>query len=145
MTGEVAAFIGSEHDEAAAGDVAQINVSGPVNVTANADMESVASVERSGLSGFSITIMAPTAEVTGAVRSYIGENSDVHASGVNVRVHEDTIMEARTEADYFGIGLISGAGTKSLSTVSGVIEAFIGAGISRALAQDIYDAFREIG
>ena len=97
-------------------------------IHANGNQTAVAAAEGIGASfGITVNKLLPTADVSGAVRAYVGENTTLVADGLDITADGD-IMHATANVRSGTIsGFASVSTLSSLAKVTGEVEAFIGA------------------
>ena len=127
---QVAAFVGRHVDDAPEEDVLTIvDTTGDVTLRSNARMDATSTADGGSGAGISINAMLPTADVTGAVRSYVREDVAMEARRLTVAAGEATEpvdMHAVADAFVVGIGALSGNGARANATSNGQVEAFLG-------------------
>ena len=141
VSGIVEAFVGAQAGFASSLTPGTINVgSGAVSVDSGSDMTAIAVADSTGLAGLaSISVIFPTATVSGITRSYVRDGVDITAGSLRVRVGLDdplTLPDDPVAAKYTASAtsvVVSVGGVASLvlvnadATITGVADAFIGA------------------
>ncbi|RUU51250.1 hypothetical protein, partial [Mesorhizobium sp. M2C.T.Ca.TU.002.02.1.1] len=119
-----------------------VGVDGRLLIDANGSQTATAEAKGIGASfGVSVNVLLPTADVSGAVRAYVGENTTVVADRLDVLAHGDVMDATATVRSGTISGIASVTGLSSLAKVTGEVEAFIGAhndrGASATLAPQL--------
>ena len=127
VSGTVDAHIGTQAGAPAIATTVNTG-SGAVSVLATSVMRAYALADGAafGLAG-AVAIMHPTATVNGTTRAYVGDGGTVNAGKLTIIANaSDMYAEATTDADQIGL-FGAGSGLVATATVSGLVEAFIGA------------------
>ena len=127
VEGAVEAFLGAPSGRTGADtSAADTTVAGAVNVEAWSDMSSTAVANGGGAAaGVSVSVMVPTAEISGATRAYAGAGTDIRSGSLNIHADGTTNADATTIAIAIG-GLGAGNGVFATATVANTVEAFLG-------------------
>ena len=140
VSGAVEAMIGERSTLSATSNIPSINVgTGKVLVRAGATMTASRDCLRPrGWCPVGISILLPTATVSGATRAYVRDGVSMIAGSLVVLAGADnptTVADEAYAVNYratattsvVGVGVIGGAGANADATVSGVMESFVGA------------------
>ena len=101
--------------------------SSTVVVRAYSQLIATAIADGGGFSGgFTISLMRPTAEVSGQTRAYIGSAVTVSAGGLDIDANGDYDANANTISVAIG-GLAAINGARAIAKVTGVVDAHVGA------------------
>ena len=101
---------------------------GGVLIAANSSRTALAVASGGSGGTLSVTVLLPRAEVGGATRAFVGENSDIAATRLDVRANGPVqSADARSFAMGFSVFATVNA-LEATSIVSGEVAAFIGAG-----------------
>jgi hypothetical protein len=142
---QVEAHIGVDDSLIAGLDGSSVNVTGAVRVTATAPMTATAMASGANIGGIlALSIMLPTAKVNGSVKAYVRDGTALTASALSVLaeiVDDPTTAANETAANPFTAtattfvlgfgGIASGAGANAEASVTGTVEAFVGAPVGR--------------
>ncbi|GGO80245.1 hypothetical protein GCM10011348_16530 [Marinobacterium nitratireducens] len=141
VSGSVDAHVGAAAETAASNNLGFVDVQGgSVAINAVADMLAKPELTGIGLAGgVYIGNYELLGEVTGNVLAYIGEGVDVDAGNVAI-LADATQMMADTQSVAVNIaGLVAASIVEATSTVSGKVDAFIGAYATRDAADATTD------
>ena len=146
VSGAVEALIGARVTEVAGANIPDVTVTGAVKVSASSSMTAIATANGVNASGgVGIGIMLPTATVSGATRAVVRDGVDMSAASLSVEAgifdnpltptdETDAVDYSATATTYVvGVGAFAAAAVVNAdATVSGVIEAYIGAPLTVA-------------
>ncbi len=105
-----------------------VNVGGgSVTIDAESTMTANATANGAVVGGLSVAAMLPTAEVSGTTRGYVGEHSDIESSGGNVTITGNGTLKSHASSSLLNVGAFAAGGAVANSTVSGLVESFVGA------------------
>ncbi|MEQ1826278.1 MAG: hypothetical protein ABL921_10035, partial [Pirellula sp.] len=133
VSGEVEAFIGAQFASGASTSKADIDVgAGQVTVQADSSMRAHAIADSGSASaGLALAFLTPESKITGKTRAYVRDGVDLDANSLVVRAGEagvDTVKyEAIAESLVLGLGLAGGAVITAPASITGSVEAFVGA------------------
>ena len=101
-------------------------ITGAVTLDAVSEMRATALADGGGASGLSVTVMLPSATVSGTTRAYLGEGAAVQGDSVRVDARG---KEYKADAKTISVSVAgaSGQGSDAAASVSGTVEAFLGA------------------
>ncbi len=131
VSGIVDAHVGSAAGTTPDPDAGTLTVNGDLKIDAHGDMFADPSVQEAGFSlGANVGDMTITGIVDGVVRAYIGEGVVVSADSVEITA--DALMKTTPVGESFGGAAIADLSFIEVNaTVSGTVEAFIGAHASK--------------
>ena len=146
VSGAVEALIGARVNVAAGANIPDVNVTGAVKVSASSSMTASAIADGINAAGIvGIGIMLPTATVSGATRAVVRDGVDMTAASLSVEAgifdNPLTPTDETDAVDYsatattkvLGVGALAAiAVVNADATVSGVVEAYIGAPLTVA-------------
>jgi Ca2+-binding RTX toxin-like protein len=115
--GAVEAFIGSG---------STVNASGTVELNAISAIDASANAFGGSGGGLSVSVMLADAEIQTPIRAYVSQGVTLNAGGLEV-TSEASRRDATAHVVSGAIGIATGAGGGAISTVKGVVEAYIGA------------------
>ena len=104
--------------------------SGAVNVTADASMTASAVSDSIAGGAFTLSIMLPSATVAGVTRAFVRDGTAIEAGSLNVHagtVGDRVVYSATATSENLAISFIGGSGAEATATVTGTVEAFVGA------------------
>ena len=125
------AYVG-EHADSTRTTLAVIDINntsgtpGTVTVGATSSAQALAKADGGSGSAISISVMLPTANLSGFTRAYIGPWTQLNAASATLTA-TDTVATADAETFVVNIGLLVGvAGTSATANVTRTVEAFVG-------------------
>ena len=128
VSGTVDAHVGSAAGTAPSANVARLNLTGPLNVDADASMTATPQVKKAlGIALVDVTVLLPVAELKGTVRAYVGEGVDIDATALHVEASAPS-LHAIAAAASLGFEALAGIGVIDAdATNDSIVEAFVGA------------------
>lgn len=109
------------------GAVTDINATGALTIRADADRTATASGSGGGAGGVTVNVFLPESDVSGSVRAYAGEGSDLSAPSVGI-IAEAPVMDAFATVSAVGISAFVGVAVlEAKANVTAEVEAFVGA------------------
>ncbi len=111
----------ADHDADIGG--ANVNVSGAVNVNANATGKSTAETQELAVGLASGGASTPTATVEGTVQAHIGDGAQIHAASVNVA--GQGMNTATADGEAIGAGLVAGNASVVNATDNVTVDGYI--------------------
>ena len=126
----VSAYIGND---------AAINLTNNINIDTTTKIQSVADALGASIGGVSVGVSIAEAAATPTIETYIGNNANIEAKGINLTVNHNngTDNMAKATAKTSVGALIGGNGSKSFASIDSAINAYIGQNASIETQNDI--------
>ena len=141
VSGTVDAHAGAAANTVPSSNIATIDVgSGDIDITAIGRMLAKPDIDSVGIAGgATVSDIELIADVTGTVHAYIGEGVDVDAGSVDVLADAPEMKAEALGLSLGFAGLVNAQFVTAISTVSGAVEAYIGAHANDVAANVITD------
>ena len=131
VSGITEAVIGALAENPASANIPDVDVgTGAVLVKAFSTMSATATADGVSAGAASVSIMLPSATVAGKTRAYVRDGVSMTAGSLSVLAGDPTPVayDATAESFVLGLGALLGVtGIRANATVSGTVEAFVGA------------------
>ncbi|MBM4068701.1 MAG: hypothetical protein FJ271_07120 [Planctomycetes bacterium] len=125
VTGTVAAYAGPEAGTAST-TATMLSVAGDVTIQAESNASATANSDGGDGGAVEVEVLNSTTDITGDTRAYAGDGVSITADNLTIRASAAS-RDASGGAYVVGVGIAGGDGSHTTTTVSGTVEAFVGA------------------